>query len=64
MYNVYYRTPVENKKPLLRCITADTDDHKEAEQAVMEQLHNNMEVYIKPVLVLIKKGGGGNIERT
>ena len=56
MLNVYYRVPDAKKGPQLYCITADTDDYKEAISAVMEQLHATAEVFLKPVVVLIHGG--------
>lgn len=56
MLKVYYRVPDKGAKPKLRCIAADVEYYRDAEQAVLEQLHIDMEVFMKPVLVLIQGG--------
>ena len=56
MLHVYYRTPSSDGKLKLRCIAADVEYYRDAEQAVLEQLHIDMERFMKPVLVLIQGG--------
>ena len=54
--NVYYRSYVQGKLKL-HCIAADGyETQNESINAVMKQLHDDMEVFVKPVLAVIKGG--------
>ncbi len=60
MLKCYYRTPVGDTASRLRMLACDIEHTaegcKEAVQAVLEQLHKDMEVFLKPILVLIPGG--------
>lgn len=60
MITCYYRSYQYSVKPKLRIIAADFPPNlegiKEFEQEVMEQLHDEMEVFLRPILFLIKGG--------
>ena len=56
---VFYRVPSNNAKkpkPILRNFYVDTLNVVEAEKIVMEELHKTMEIWIKPMLILMDGG--------
>lgn len=61
MLTICYRSPpVGGMKPELRMMAAEYpstwEGCKEIEKHLMEQLHNDMETYLLPILVLMKGG--------
>lgn len=49
----YWRTP---NKQLCSAVVKGTEDIVEAQKLVMQHLHDTLEVYMLPVLALIKGG--------
>lgn len=53
---VYYKAFQEGGNPKLRCVHSDSKSYEESRGAVLAQLHKDMEVFYKPMLVLMQGG--------